>query len=178
MNRPPSLRQSSDRPGRRRAAALPDRRGEVGRVQPDGGDGVAVWIPETPATSPPVGSNWTNALHKAFLRGPHGARPRCRAMRDFRPGTAVEFESDAHLLAIDTKVAFTIRACFSALVKVTDMATGALIWLYHNDAIDGNQAWNGLLQVCAPQNARSGANSSGDLSARWIAIWLVRSLAH
>jgi hypothetical protein len=39
----PDPRPSSDRSGRRRAAALPDRRGEVGRVQPDGGDGVAVW---------------------------------------------------------------------------------------------------------------------------------------
>jgi hypothetical protein len=43
----------------------------------------------------------------------------CKAAH-FRPDAGVEIESDAHLLAIDTKMAFQ-RACFSALVKVTDM---------------------------------------------------------
>jgi hypothetical protein len=107
----------------------------------------------------------------------------------FRPGAGVEIESDAHLLAIDTKMAFTVAACFSALVKVTDMAPAALIWLYHNRDIDRKQAlyeafegkhylmeW--LARVCAARWGRSGENSSGGLNARWIAMWPVRSLLH
>ena len=83
-----------------------------------------------------------------------------------RPDAGVEIESDAHLLAIDTKMAFTVAACFSALVKVTDMAPAALIWLYHNRDIDRKQAlyeafegkhylMEGLARVCAENMLRA-----------------------
>jgi hypothetical protein len=49
----------------------------------------------------------------------------CKAAH-FRSGAGVEIESDAYLLAIDTKTAFTVASLPFALVKVTDRAPAVL----------------------------------------------------
>jgi hypothetical protein len=50
------------------------------------------------------------------------------------------------------------------------MAPAALIWLYHNRAIDRKHAWNGLRQVCARSAADQGKILPVALNARWIAM--------
>jgi hypothetical protein len=90
-----------------------------------------------------------------------------RKAAHFRPGAGVENEPEAHLLAIDPKMAHGKRAYLSASLKVTDMAPAALIWLYHDLAADRKRACMACGR-CAPPRGRSGENSSGGLNARWI----------
>jgi hypothetical protein len=45
----------------------------------------------------------------------------------FSPGGGVEIEPDAHLLAIDTKMAFTVTSLLLGMVKITDMTPDVLI---------------------------------------------------
>jgi hypothetical protein len=45
----------------------------------------------------------------------------------FGPGAGVEIEPDAHFLAIDTKVVFTIASLLLGIGQGTDMAPAALM---------------------------------------------------
>jgi hypothetical protein len=64
----------------------------------------------------------------------------------------VEIEPDMHLLAIDTKVAFTAASLLLSMAKVTDMAPAALMRLYHNLAIDRSKPGMACCR-CARQRA-------------------------